>query len=125
MSYNFTLKLRNFFTQIKKKKELNSHYKLLKSKHQQSENLIIFFIPHYNNEISGGILSIFSLAKESRRFKEIHNSEVVLATFPEKISPLYIKDFLNDEPVYNFIAIQKYKTPAIHPFTNSIITNNS
>lgn len=84
---------------------LRQHYDILKSKFEKSDSLIIFFIPHVDDIVNGGIISIFSLAKESRRFKEIHGSQVIIATFPNKLSSLYLTKFPNDEVVYNFAVV--------------------
>lgn len=53
-------------------------------------------------EVNGGVLSIFSQAKEARRFKHIHNSEVIICTYPGRNS--YGKNdlFKNAEVIYSF-----------------------
>ncbi len=76
------------------------------SKNQQ---LIVFFIPH-DKIINGGVLSIFSICRESRRFKDIHGADVILSVPPGYKS--YVKNdlFENDEIIYSFDEIVK-KTP--------------
>jgi hypothetical protein len=70
----------------------------------KNNNLIIFFIPP-KKEVNGGILSIFSIAKESRKFFNIHKSEVVICVFPG--NETYRKNdlFNNDEYIYSFDEI--------------------
>ena len=74
---------------------------------QQERRLIIFFIPP-EKIINGGILSIFSICKESRRFKDIHGADVVLSTYPGHKS--YEKNdlFENNEVIYSFDEIVKW-----------------
>jgi hypothetical protein len=66
-----------------------------------SDRLIIFLIPP-EKLVNGGILSIFSLCKVSREFKDIHKSRVVLATYPGTKSYKKNTLFENDENIYSF-----------------------
>lgn len=66
-----------------------------------SERLIIFLIPP-EKLVNGGILSIFSICKVSREFKDIHKSRVVLATYPGTKSYKKNNLFENDEIIYSF-----------------------
>ncbi len=70
----------------------------------KSNKLIVFFIPP-KKDVNGGIMSIFSICKVSREFKDIHGADVVLSTFPGFES--YIKNdlFENDETIYTFDEI--------------------
>lgn len=63
--------------------------------------LIIFFIPP-EKIVNGGIMSIFSICKNSREFSNIHKSKVVISTYPGHSS--YAKNdlFENDEKIYAF-----------------------
>lgn len=74
-------------------------------------HLIIFFIPP-DKDVNGGILSIFSLAKESRQLSQIHHADVFISTYPG--TPTYHKNdlFENNENIYEFAAILK-KYPRI------------
>lgn len=75
----------------------------------KNQRLIVFFIPH-EKIINGGVLSIFSICKESRRFKAIHGADVILSVPPGYKS--YVKNdlFKNDELIHSFDEIAK-KTP--------------
>lgn len=75
----------------------------------ETKNLIIFFAP-VRKSVNGGVMSIFSLCKESRRFHKIHKSEVIICTFPG--NPSYKKNdlFDNDEYIFDFEEVtKKYK----------------
>lgn len=75
---------------------------------KSSKKLIIFFIPP-KKVIDGGLMSIFSLCKESRKLVYIHQSDVVISTYPGY--PSYKKNdlFPNDETIYSFDeVIKKY-----------------
>lgn len=74
------------------------------------KRLIVFFIPP-EKIVNGGILSIFSICKESRRFKNIHHSEVVLSTYPGTKSYRNNDLFKNDEVIYSFDEIVKKGIP--------------
>ncbi len=77
---------------------------------QNNQRLIVFLIPP-QKLVNGGIMSIFSIARISRQFKEIHKSEVLLATYPGEKS--YGKNdlFKNDETIYSFDEIVKRGPP--------------
>lgn len=93
-----------------------------------TENLIIFFIPE-KKLVNGGIISIFSLCKESRRYFAIHKSSVIICTYPG--GKTYSKNdlFNNDEKIFSFeevmikypslkrliIHIPEYITTEIYP----------
>lgn len=68
---------------------------------QSNLRLIVFFIPP-EKIINGGILSIFSICKTSRQFKNVHKSEVVLAAYPGAKSYGKNNLFENDEIIYSF-----------------------
>lgn len=73
--------------------------------------VVIFLIPP-KKTINGGILSIFSLCKESRRFKSVHKSEILICTYPGRESYETNDLFENDEKILSFdSAIAKYPKP--------------
>lgn len=74
------------------------------------ENLSVYLIFH-DDFICGGMMSIFSMAKTSRELKDIHNSEVILMTLPNKNNRTYHKqiNFKNEEMIYRFNQITKLK----------------
>lgn len=65
------------------------------------KGLIIFLIPP-QEVISGGIMSIFSLAEESRKLKSIHNSDVFVSVYPGAESYKKNHLFTNSEKIYEF-----------------------
>lgn len=73
---------------------------------KKAKRLIVFFVPK-DKLVSGGVLSVFSIAKVSREFKKIHGAEVVLSVPPGFKS--YGKNdlFKNDETIYSFDDIVK------------------
>lgn len=62
------------------------------------KSLVVFCVPE-KTAISGGILSIFNIAKTSRLF----NENVVIATVPAKRTYARNLTFRNDEIVYRFV----------------------
>lgn len=91
---------------------------LLFKKLQETEHLIVFLVPEINT-ISGGIYSIFSIAKQSRKFKSIHKSDVIVMTIPNKNNKTYFRQtyFRNEEIVYRFdqlLQFRNLKTLTIH-----------
>lgn len=71
---------------------------------KEDKRLIVFLVPP-KGTISGGILSIFSLAKASRLFRDIHGANVLIATFPAANSYICNDQFKNDETVFRFSQI--------------------
>lgn len=67
----------------------------------KDKHLIIFLIPP-KKIINGGVMSIFSLCKESRRFYNIHHSDVILSVYPGYKSYRKNDLFENDEYIYSF-----------------------
>ena len=104
-------KLRNYLSrdpsQIVSKKAQDL---LLFQKLQETEHLVVFLTPEVNT-ISGGIYSIFSIAKQSRKFKSIHKSDVIVMTMPNKYNNTYFRQtyFRNDENVYRFEQLSQFK----------------
>lgn len=75
----------------------------------KDRGLIVFFVPP-KKIVNGGVMSIFSQCKESRRFNNIHNSDVIVCTYPGYDT--YVKNdlFNNNEKVYSFDeVINKWK----------------
>ena len=80
-----------------------------------STKLIIFLIEGADyktgiERISGGIISIVSLAEETARLRTVHGAEVVVCTFPDQ----HLLDkhtlFENNTPVFRYEQMQKYFT---------------
>jgi hypothetical protein len=76
----------------------------------EGSGLIVFFIPP-EKTINGGILSIFSICQTSRKFKNIHNSEVVISTYPGHKSYGTNDLFENKETIYSFVDLVKKGVP--------------
>lgn len=72
--------------------------------------LIVFLVPP-EKIVNGGILSIFSICKVSRQFKNIHGAEVVISTYPGTKSYKKNDLFENNEVVYSFDEIVKMGDP--------------
>lgn len=82
------------------------------------DSLIIYFVPP-QKIVNGGVLSIFSQCKESRRFVSVHNSESVLCTYVD--TETYRKNdlFENKEIIYSFNEVKK-KWPNLKKLTLQI-----
>jgi hypothetical protein len=68
---------------------------------QKNLRLIVFFVPP-EKIVNGGILSIFSICKESRNFKDIHGAKVIISTYPNTTTYKKNDLFQNDETIYSF-----------------------
>lgn len=81
------------------------------SNKRAKSNLIVYFIPP-NKIVNGGVMSIFSLCKESRRFTHLHNSDVVLCTYPGSRSYRKNDLFSNNEKILSFSeVVNNYPQP--------------
>ncbi len=60
------------------------------------------------DKISGGTISIVSLCEESKKLKAIHNSEVIMCTFPKQHLLLNHTQFKNHTTVFRFKQLKKY-----------------
>lgn len=76
----------------------------------KNRRLIVFLIPP-DKIVNGGILSIFSICKVSREFKNIHKSDVFLSTFPNNISYKKNDLFKNNEKIYSWDEIESRGIP--------------
>jgi len=74
----------------------------------RAENLIAFIVPGKNRPI-GGVMSIFSLATAAKEIKDIHNSEVVLVTYPGVRTFFKNRYFKSKETVFRFNQIKKFR----------------
>ena len=71
------------------------------------ENLIVFLVPE-NDVVSGGVMSINSIAKVTKSLKDIHDSEVIICTMPNpKTFSKYTK-FDSSFNVYRFDQLRSY-----------------
>jgi hypothetical protein len=66
-----------------------------------TKKLMVFFVPEHPT-MSGGIYSMFSIAKQMRRLKRHHGFDVILMTRPSPTGLTYFRNcnFLNSENVY-------------------------
>ena len=70
------------------------------------KRLIVFLVPP-QKIVNGGILSIFSICKVSRQFKNIHKSDVMLSVYPGHKSYKKNDLFDNDEVIHDFDEVVK------------------
>lgn len=74
-----------------------------------SKRIILFFLPDYLDQVSGGVLSINSIQNEVRNLKKIHKCNVYLSFFPSVINENYkFTKFENDMVIFNFDEIIKH-----------------
>lgn len=71
------------------------------------EKLIVFLVPE-EDVISGGVMSINSIAKVSKDLKEIHHSEVIICTMPNPRTFLKYSKFKADFNIYRFDQLLNY-----------------
>lgn len=90
---------------IKEKKIQNKRIK--KEYCKKTKNLIIFLVPELDT-VNGGIMSICSIAKVTKKLKKIHNSETIICTVPSKKTFSNYKNFNCDFNIYRFEQIMKY-----------------
>lgn len=71
-----------------------------------TKRLIVIIAPEHN-EMSGGIYSMFSIAKSLRAMKNQHGSDVVMMTRPNPLKVTYVRqrNFRNQENVFRFEQI--------------------
>ncbi len=69
---------------------------------KNTKKMIVFFIPP-NNDINGGIMSIFSICKYSREI--CPDAQCVITTFPSKVTYAHNTFFKNDEKIYRWEQI--------------------
>jgi len=87
--------------------------KEIKRHNPTANKLVLFMIQGADYEtgidkISGGIISIVSLCEESRKLSEIHNSEVLLCTFPGQYLLVKHTQFKNETTVFRYDQMEKY-----------------
>lgn len=74
----------------------------------KNKSLILFFIPP-EKIVNGGVMSIFSLVNETKKLRDIHNSDVELCVYPGNRSYKKNDLFDNNEYVNDFEEImEKY-----------------
>lgn len=74
-----------------------------------SERLVVFLVPE-RTTMSGGVHSIFSIARHSRSFRHLHGAEVLVMTYPNREQMTYIHqpNFENAERVLRFEQLLKF-----------------
>ena len=100
------LKMIFIFTKPFKELKIKKTQKdLLITKYEKTnENLIIFLTSGYDM-VNGGILSINSIYDETKKLKDLHQSEVILCTVPGEPLLLKYTKFKNQNWIYNFSDI--------------------
>ena len=96
---------------IKAKKKFKSwtfKRKFIAENFHNSNRLVLFFVPHDLETITGGILSICTIYKSIYELKNIHNCNVAASFLPNINSYGYqYSRFENDMVIFNFIEILK------------------
>lgn len=89
-----------------KYKKIKENY--FRENYQNTNRLIVFFVPAGTNRINGGILSICSIYNIVRDLKYIHNCDVIASYLPNKKDNDYkYRTFKNEMVIYNFHEIEK------------------
>lgn len=89
-----------------KYKKIKENY--FRENYQNTNRLIVFFVPAGTNRINGGILSICSIYNIVRDLKHIHNCDVIASYLPNKKDNDYkYRTFKNEMVIYNFHEIEK------------------
>ena len=91
---------------IKKDKKLQDK-SIYKEYNSNIKNLIVFLVPEFDT-ISGGVMSINSIAKITKNLTDIHNSEVILCTMPSEKTFFQYTKFDCDFHIYRFEQLKKY-----------------
>ncbi len=82
--------------------------KILKENYPpDTKKLIVFLIPGYDI-VNGGILSIYSIYKETKKLKSIHNAETIICTIPGDPDLIRHTKFHNKDYIYKFSQILSY-----------------
>jgi hypothetical protein len=74
---------------------------------KDAKKLIIFLTPGVDL-VNGGVLSIASLFEETKRLKQVHQSESILCTYPSDPALLKYTKFENNNFLYNFSQVLAY-----------------
>jgi glycosyltransferase involved in cell wall biosynthesis len=92
---------------IDRKTKLIQNDLMKKNFQREASDLIVFLVPGVD-AINGGLMSICSLAKVTKSLKEIHHSDVFIATLPR--NPLFLKYTYFDNPfdIYRFEQLHNY-----------------
>lgn len=86
------------------------HLQDLRIKNQYNEDcshLILFLVPEID-AITGGLMSICSIATVTNSLKNIHNSDVMIATMPHPKTFANYSDFESEHDVFRFNQIPAY-----------------
>jgi hypothetical protein len=100
-----------FFREIGIRKKQN--HLLTQNYDSAITRLIVFLVPGSDwatgrDKISGGVLSIASLYGETRAIESVHQSKLIMCTFPLDHLLLRHTNFENDIDVYRFSQLQVY-----------------
>ena len=74
---------------------------------KDTKKLIIFLTPGVDL-VNGGVMSISSLFEETKRLKQIHESESILCTYPSDPALLKYTKFKNNNFLYDFSQVLTY-----------------
>ena len=73
----------------------------------KTENLIVFLVPE-KDIVSGGVMSINSIAKVTATMKDVHSSEVIVCTMPNPRTFDKYSKFDADFNIYRFDQLRHY-----------------
>ena len=90
---------------IRKSKKIQNHN--IKQVSKETDSLICFLVPELD-VVSGGVMSINSIAKISEKFKSIHNSKIILCTVPSENTFHKYTKFDSPYNIYRFEQIIKH-----------------
>ena len=81
---------------------------LLQQNHRRDTKKLIIFLTPGVDLINGGVMSVASLFEETKRLKQIHESESILCTYPSDPALLKYTKFKNNNFLYDFSQVLTY-----------------
>jgi len=93
---------------IKEYKLKQIQEKLLRENYLPTASKLIVFLTPGSDRVNGGILSISSIYKETRKLKRIHGAEVIMCTIPGDPPLLRYTKFNNQNYIYLFSQVLSY-----------------
>jgi glycosyltransferase involved in cell wall biosynthesis len=74
---------------------------------KSSSHLILFLVPE-RDAVTGGLMSICSIATVTNALKMIHNSDVIVATIPHRKTFANYSSFDTEHDIFRFSQVPKY-----------------
>lgn len=83
--------------------------RLMKERFDKNQSKMIFFLVRPRDEVSGGIMSICSIATESKKLEHVHGSKVAVASYPKNAGRvLKFSKFHFDDVIFQFEELLSY-----------------